>query len=125
MYAGELQCVCLGMAVEAWVKEEDDDQRVRRVLNQPGDLVCTRPFPSQPVYFYGDDSRRSLYRKAYFDWHPGVWHHGDFVIISSLTGGVTMLGRSDGTLNPMGIRFGSSELYNLCTIYCLLDCLIL
>lgn len=43
--------------------------------------------------------------------HPNTWTHGDYIIINSRTGGITMLGRSDGTLNPSGVRFGSAEIY--------------
>lgn len=66
-----------------------------------------------PVYFW-DDPENAKYHGAYFARFPGVWYHGDFVLINSVTGGVTMLGRSDGTLNPNGVRFGSAELYNIC-----------
>lgn len=110
MYAAELQCICLGMKIEAW------NEQGRPVFDEPGDLVCTRPFPCMPIKFYGDPSGR-LYKKAYFDNFPGAWSHGDFVTINSKTGGVIMLGRSDGTLNPMGVRFGSSEIYNLSILF--------
>lgn len=66
-----------------------------------------------PVYFWNDPNNEK-YRAAYFSKFPHVWYHGDFVMINSTTGGVTMLGRSDGTLNPSGVRFGSAELYNIC-----------
>ncbi|GAA6072702.1 acetoacetyl-CoA synthetase isoform X1, partial [Tachysurus ichikawai] len=42
-----------------------------------------------------------------------VWAHGDYCKINPKTGGIMMLGRSDGTLNPNGVRFGSSEIYNI------------
>lgn len=106
VYAGELQCKCLGMAIEAW------DDSGRRVLDQPGDLVCTQPFPCMPVSFYADPGNVA-YQKAYFSRFPSVWHHGDFIIESSASGGIVMLGRSDGTLNPSGVRFGSAEIYNI------------
>ncbi|KAJ2474261.1 hypothetical protein GGI02_000237 [Coemansia sp. RSA 2322] len=106
VYRGEIQARGLGMAVECW------DHDGRPVLGQSGDLVCVKPFPCMPVYFWGDrDGLR--YHSAYFDHHPHVWSHGDFMIIDEATGGVHMLGRSDGTLNPAGVRFGSAELYNI------------
>lgn len=89
------------------------DESGQPVLDQPGDLVCTAPFPCMPVKFWGDTDGQ-LYQRAYFSRFPGVWHHGDFVVLNSRTGGVVMLGRSDGTLNPSGVRFGSAEIYNLC-----------
>ena len=108
VYAGEIQVRGLGMAVEAW------DFQGKNVTNtgEPGDLVCVKPFPCQPVMFYGPDGDK-LYKKSYFETFPGVWHHGDFVRINPKTGGLIMLGRSDGILKPGGVRFGSSEIYNV------------
>lgn len=108
LHSGLIQCRCLGMAVYAF------DEAGKAVYDEPGDLVCTRPFPSQPVHFWGDPDG-ALYKKAYFSapgW-PHVWHHGDFIQIDSASGGVLMLGRSDGTLNPAGVRFGSADIYNV------------
>lgn len=103
---GEIQCRCLGMAVEAY------DEQVKPVRDAPGELVCLKPFPSMPIGFW-DDADCSVYRAAYFERYPGIWHHGDFIQINSQTGGILMLGRSDGTLNPAGVRFGSAELYRI------------
>ncbi|MFQ5513204.1 MAG: acetoacetate--CoA ligase [Myxococcota bacterium] len=103
VYAGELQCRGLGMAVEAW------DENGRSLVGERGELVCTRAFPSMPVAFWNDpDGRR--YREAYFERFPGVWHHGDYVEITP-RGGVIVYGRSDATLNPGGVRIGTAEIY--------------
>lgn len=83
------------------------------VFAESGDLVCTVPFPCMPVYMYGDDEARSKYKNAYFSMYDHVWYHGDYVWLNPRTGGVVMLGRSDGTLNPSGVRFGSAEIYNV------------
>jgi acetoacetyl-CoA synthetase len=82
------------------------------VEGEAGELVVTVPFPSMPVSFWKDPAG-SLYRGAYFDKFPGVWAHGDFLLINPKTRGFFMLGRSDGTLNPSGVRFGSAEIYNI------------
>ena len=103
---GEIQGLNLGMRVFAY------DANANPVYDTRGDLVCTAPFPSMPVYFWNDPDGVK-YRKAYFSKFPGVWSHGDFLIISSSTGGIRMLGRSDGTLNPSGVRFGSAEIYHV------------
>lgn len=105
VYAGELQCRCLGMRVESW------NDKGEAVINQQGELVCTAAAPSMPTCFW-DDSDGGKYRAAYFDVFPGVWRHGDFVEIND-RGGVTMLGRSDATLNPGGVRIGTAEIYRL------------
>ncbi|GAB5589527.1 hypothetical protein Unana1_04427 [Umbelopsis nana] len=107
VYRGEIQCRCLGMKIEAW------DGQDKPVLGQSADLVCTAPFPCMPVYMYKDDEPRSKYMNAYFSVYQHVWYHGDFVWINPNTKGVIMLGRSDGTLNPSGVRFGSAEIYNV------------
>ena len=102
--AGELSCLCLGAAIEAW--EEGGEA----VIGSAGELVITKPMPSMPVYFWNDpDGER--YRSAYFDKYPGVWCHGDWITITD-RGSVVVHGRSDATLNRGGIRMGSAEIYN-------------
>ena len=102
--AGELSCLCLGAAIEAW---EDDG---KAVIDSAGELVITKPMPSMPVFFWNDDDG-SRYRAAYFDKYPGVWCHGDWLTITD-RGSVVVHGRSDATLNRGGIRMGSAEIYN-------------
>jgi acetoacetyl-CoA synthetase len=102
-----------------------------------GELVCTRPHPSIPVCFWGDDARGTLFLKAYYDTYPGVWRHGDFIAMNPSTRGYIIFGRrfassvpyifprspcmlmrapvtySDGVLNPSGVRFGTGEIYSV------------
>jgi acetoacetyl-CoA synthetase len=103
VYAGELQCRGLAMKVFAF----DDDGKP--VEGQEGELVCAAPFPSMPVYFW-DDADGKKYHSAYFDVYPGIWRHGDYIVVTE-HGGVVMHGRSDATLNPGGVRIGTAELY--------------
>jgi len=103
VYAGELQCRGLGMKVEAF------DENGQAVVNRQGELVCRAPFPSMPIYFWNDPDGEK-YRSAYFDVYPGVWRHGDYIVITE-RGGVVMYGRSDATLNPGGVRIGTAEIY--------------
>jgi len=105
VYEGELQCRGLGMAVEAY------DDTGKPVVGEQGELVCTKPFPSMPVYFWNDPDGQK-YFNAYFADYPGVWRHGDYIVISE-HGGVTMYGRSDATLNPGGVRIGTAEIYSV------------
>ncbi|KAF3481320.1 uncharacterized protein GIQ15_04079 [Arthroderma uncinatum] len=108
VFAGEIQVAALGMAVEAWSPAGKDLSSI----GEPGELVCVKPFPSQPVKFWGTGGEKK-YKSSYFEKFPGVWAHGDFVRVNPRTGGLFMLGRSDGVLNPSGVRFGSAEIYNL------------
>jgi len=103
VYAGELQCRGLAMKVEAF------DENGKPVINRQGELVCTAPFPSMPIYFWNDPDNRK-YLDAYFDVYPNVWRHGDFIEINN-RGGVVIFGRSDATLNPGGVRIGTAEIY--------------
>jgi acetoacetyl-CoA synthetase len=103
VYAGELQCRCLAMKVEAF------DENGKPVRNRQGELVCLAPAPPMPIYFW-DDPQGEKYRNAYFDVYPGVWRHGDFIEIND-RGGVVIYGRSDATLNPGGVRIGTAEIY--------------
>ncbi|UCG96201.1 MAG: acetoacetate--CoA ligase [Burkholderiales bacterium] len=105
VYAGEMQCRCLGAKVEAF------DDAGRALVDEVGELVCTAPLPSMPLRFWGDADGRRLH-ESYFDVYPGVWRHGDWVRITP-RGGVIIYGRSDATINRHGIRMGTSELYRL------------
>jgi len=103
VYIGELQCRGLGMKVEAF------DDNGKPVIGQQGELVCTAPFPSMPIYFW-DDSEGKKYYNAYFDVYPNIWRHGDYIEINE-RGSVKIFGRSDTTLNPGGVRIGTAEIY--------------
>ncbi|KAG0707114.1 hypothetical protein DFH29DRAFT_898504 [Suillus ampliporus] len=108
LHAGELQGKCLGMAVELFDPAGNNIEHT----GQPGELVITRPHPSIPVCFWGDESGKK-FRQAYYDMYPGVWRQGDFVVKNPKTTGFIFLGRSDGVLNPSGVRFGSGEIYTV------------
>uniref|UniRef100_A0A0L8GAP5 Acetoacetyl-CoA synthetase n=1 Tax=Octopus bimaculoides TaxID=37653 RepID=A0A0L8GAP5_OCTBM len=117
VYRGEIQSFALGCAMESW------DENGHHVLGQSGELVCTKPFPSMPIYFW-NDPQNFKYKKAYFSKFAGVWVQGDFCKINPDTGGIVMLGRSDGTLNPNGVRFGSAEIYQVVETFVeIQDCL--
>lgn len=103
VYRGEIQCAQLGMAVEVF------DETGHPVRERKGELVCTRPFPTQPLYFWGDTDG-SKYHAAYYDRFDGIWCHGDFCEITA-RGGYIIYGRSDATLNPGGVRIGTAEIY--------------
>ena len=103
VFAGEIQCVGLGMDVAAF------DDKGNPVVGKKGELVCRSPFPSQPIGFW-DDSDGRKYREAYFDVYPDTWRHGDFIEMTDC-GGVIVHGRSDATLNPGGVRIGTAEIY--------------
>ncbi|MBA4368581.1 MAG: acetoacetate--CoA ligase [Desulfobacterium sp.] len=103
VYAGELQCRGLAMKVQAF------DEDGHSVVNQQGELVCSAPFPSMPIYFW-DDPDQKKYHSAYFDVYSNIWRHGDYIEIND-RGGVIISGRSDATLNPGGVRIGTAEIY--------------
>ena len=105
IHKGEIQCRGLGMDVDCF------DENGKPVREKQGELVCKSAFPSMPVYFWNDPGGKK-YHDAYFDVYPGIWYHGDYMILSE-HGGVTMLGRSDATLNPGGVRIGTSEIYRV------------
>ncbi|MCO4837485.1 MAG: acetoacetate--CoA ligase [Oceanospirillaceae bacterium] len=103
VYRGELQCAGLGMAVKIF---DDDGQAVSQTK---GELVCTAPFPSMPIYFWQDDQGQK-YHDAYFAQFDNVWAHGDYGEITR-NQGVIIHGRSDAVLNPGGVRIGTAEIY--------------
>ncbi|PCH36095.1 acetoacetate-CoA ligase [Wolfiporia cocos MD-104 SS10] len=108
VHVGEHQGKMLGMKVEIF----DPEGRNTEDTGEPGELVCTRPHPSLPLGFWGDETGEKV-RKAYFERYPGIWHHGDFIVKNPKTNGLMILGRSDGVLNPSGVRFGSGEIYGV------------
>ena len=101
---GEMQCRLLGCAVQAW------NERGEPVIDEVGELVCTQPIPSMPLYFWGDTAKQR-YLSSYFDMYPGVWRHGDWLKIGT-DGGCIIYGRSDATINRHGLRMGTSEIYS-------------
>lgn len=103
VWEGEIQCLALGMAVEIWNAHGES------VTQEKGELVCTQPFPSTPLYFWNDDDNKR-YKHAYFDTYPGVWTQGDYGEITE-HGGMIIYGRSDALLNPGGVRIGTAEIY--------------
>ncbi|HKX41151.1 MAG TPA: AMP-binding protein, partial [Burkholderiaceae bacterium] len=133
--AGEMQCRCLGADVRAW-SEPGPDGRGRDLVDEVGELVCAKPMPSMPLYFWGDmeppggntahpprgsapalgrpgGGRAAVgqrYHDSYFDMYPGIWRHGDWIRITP-RGGAIIYGRSDATINRHGIRMGTAELY--------------
>ena len=103
VYRGEIQGPALGMAVEIW------NDAGERVVDELGELVCTKPFPTVPLCFW-NDPEGTAFKAAYFEKFPGVWCHGDFAL-ETRHGGYMILGRSDAVLNPGGVRIGTAEIY--------------
>ncbi|MFQ2348686.1 MULTISPECIES: acetoacetate--CoA ligase [Aeromonas] len=103
VYRGESQGRGLGLAVQVF------NEAGQPVQGEKGELVCTKPFPAQPIGFWGDDSGNK-YHAAYFERFDNIWCHGDWIELTP-TGGILFYGRSDATLNPGGVRIGTSEIY--------------
>ena len=101
---GAMQCRALGCAVEAW------DEQGRAVTDEVGELVCSLPIPSMPLFFWGDEGNQR-YLSSYFDTYPNVWRHGDWLKVA-FDGSCIIYGRSDATINRHGLRMGTSELYS-------------
>jgi acetoacetyl-CoA synthetase len=118
---GRMQCRLMGCAVESW------NEQGQPVLDEVGELVCTQPIPSMPLYFIGDTNHQRLIG-SYFDMYPAghgrapgggdldasagaVWRHGDWLRIFP-DGSCVIYGRSDATINRHGLRMGTSELYS-------------
>ena len=100
---GEMQARALGIAVHYYKKKG------QKIIGEVGELVCTKPIPSMPLYFWGDyDNKRLI--SSYYDTYPGVWRHGDWIEFTP-KGGSVIYGRSDATINRKGLRLGSSEIY--------------
>jgi acetoacetyl-CoA synthetase len=105
IYAGEMQCRSLGIAVHAFNEQGDS------VIDEVGELVVTQPMPTMPLFFWNDPGNKR-YLDSYFDHYPGVWRHGDWIRITP-RGGAIIYGRSDATINRYGIRMGTAEIYRV------------
>ncbi|KAI5456871.1 hypothetical protein BGZ63DRAFT_494925 [Mariannaea sp. PMI_226] len=114
VHSGGCSGLGLGIPVEVYDSEVEGDKVSGRPIKEgiPGELVATAAFPNMPVMFWGPGGQ-SRYHEAYFSHFDGVWTHGDFIMIHPTTKQLFFLGRSDGILNPSGVRFGSSEIYNI------------
>jgi acetoacetyl-CoA synthetase len=104
VYKGEIQGQSLGIDIDVFTDEGKSTSD-----GEKGELVVKHPFPSMPIKFWDDDDGKK-YHKAYFSRFKNIWHHGDF-IERTLNNGFIMRGRSDATLNPGGVRIGTSEIY--------------
>ncbi len=105
VYEGEIQARGLGSKVESF------DEQGQPLNDEVGELVITEPMPSMPLFFWNDEGGKR-YLDSYFEMYPGIWRHGDWIRITP-TGSVVIYGRSDSTINRMGIRMGSSEIYRI------------
>src|SRR6185503_4615787 len=103
VYEGELQALSLGMKTEIY------DDAGKPLVGEQGELVCSAPFPSVPIGFWGDTDG-SRFHGTYFARYPNVWWHGDLATITA-RGGLIVHGRSDAVLNPGGVRIGTAEIY--------------
>ncbi|WP_186644497.1 acetoacetate--CoA ligase [Fluviispira vulneris] len=103
VYRGEIQTRGLGMKVEVF------NENGESVVQQKGEMVCSFPFPSQPIYFW-NDPEKIKYKASYFERFKNIWHHGDWIEITQHNG-IIIYGRSDATLNPGGVRIGTAEIY--------------
>ncbi len=103
VYQGEIQCRCLGAAMESW---SEDGQSL---IDEVGEMVITQPMPSMPIFFWNDE-KKEKYKSSYFEIFPEIWRHGDWLKITP-KGTVVILGRSDATLNRQGVRIGTAEIY--------------
>jgi len=102
---GFIQARGLGLDVQVW-----DSETGKSIVGEKGELVCCKPFPSQPLMFWGDSQDKAKYRETYFSDFKNIWKHGDFCMIDE-EGHIFMYGRSDATLKPGGVRIGTAEIY--------------
>ncbi|MBN2240637.1 MAG: acetoacetate--CoA ligase [Dehalococcoidales bacterium] len=103
IYIEEMQGLGLAMDVKIF------NEQGQPIIEQEGELVCAKPFPSMPLYFWNDENNQR-YKDTYFSMYPNIWRHGDFAKITQ-NGGLVISGRSDATLKPGGVRIGTAEIY--------------
>lgn len=104
VYEGEIQCRALGCDLRVF------DEYGHELWNEVGELVIVKPMPCMPIYFWNDPGGHK-YHEAYFEVFAGVWRHGDWIRLTSRQG-IVISGRSDTTLNRLGVRIGTAEIYS-------------
>jgi len=102
--AGQIQNKGLGMNVDIF------NDHGKPIKNKKGELVCKNAFPTMPLKFWNDE-KNVKFKEAYFNKFNNIWHHGDYAKVNN-SGGFIIYGRSDTTLNPGGVRLGTSEIYS-------------
>ncbi len=102
--SGQIQNKGLGMDVDIL------NDYGKPIKNKKGELVCKNPFPTIPLKFWNDKNNKK-FKEAYFNKFKNIWHHGDYAELKK-SGGFIIYGRSDTTLNPGGVRLGTSEIYS-------------
>lgn len=102
---GEIQGASLGVASYAF------DEEGKKVVDEVGELVITKPMPSMPIYFWKDEGNER-YKESYFEQYPNIWVHGDWIKFKE-NGSCVIYGRSDSTINRSGVRMGTSDLYRV------------
>lgn len=105
VWKGEMQCRWLGVKVEAYNSEG------KPVINEVGEMVIELPMPSMPIYFWGDPEYK-WYKESYFNMFPGVWWHGDWLMVTD-RGSTIIFGRSDSTIKRKGVRMGTLDFYKI------------
>ncbi|TKA32545.1 hypothetical protein B0A50_01653 [Salinomyces thailandicus] len=110
VHAGEMQIFGLGMDVD--IAHPTTGESILHT-GEAGEMIVRQPYPSMPCFFWGDTANNTKYKESYFErfTHIDVWAQHDWLSCNPATGGLVMHGRSDGVLNPSGIRFGSGEIY--------------
>jgi len=113
VYKGQIQGAMLGLDVDV-VDDEGNS-----IVGEAGELICKNAHPSMPLGFYNDEDNK-LYKAAYFSRFENIslskrllsniWAQGDWAV-KHQNGGFEILGRSDATLNPGGVRIGTAEIY--------------
>lgn len=114
LYRGGCMGGSLGVPIAVYDHEMDDGSDGKPVpIGTSGDLVATAAFPNIPIYLWndGDKSPGPKYMAAYYERFNHVWAQGDFCQIHPKSKAMMLQGRSDGVLNPSGIRFGSADIY--------------
>ncbi|MCS6894162.1 MAG: AMP-binding protein [Deltaproteobacteria bacterium] len=103
--AGMLQIRSLTYSVDVL------DENGKSTIGQPGELVCLKPMMSKPLALLNDNNNQRLLQ-TYFSKFANIWNHGDYAILFE-DGYMKILGRSDATLKPSGVRIGTAEIYEV------------
>lgn len=89
-YPGEIQLMALGHDID--IVDPITGESIR-ASGESGEMICRQPFPSMPVFMWGDEGNVK-YKESYFEkFDFPCWTQHDWASFNPLTNGATIHGR--------------------------------
>lgn len=90
VYPGEIQMPILGHDVD--IADPVDGHSIKGT-GEAGEFICRKPFPSMPVYFWGDKNGEKYHSSYFSRYNFPCWAQHDWASVNPSTKGWTVHGR--------------------------------